>query len=104
SEAIAEGGLRSDFTPGLVTRLLFGMINSITEWYRPSYPVDPDTIAEAVTTMAFQGLDTCGSGVRRPSPHEPTDRLSDPPRRGAHAGPGPRISRSGIGLLGRSDA
>ncbi len=57
SEAIAEGGLRSDFTPGLITRLLFGMVNSITEWYRPSYPVDPDTIAEAVTTMAFQGLE-----------------------------------------------
>jgi hypothetical protein len=33
------------------------MVNSITEWYRPSYPVDPDTIAEAVTTMAFQGLE-----------------------------------------------
>ncbi|MGC2939120.1 MULTISPECIES: TetR/AcrR family transcriptional regulator [unclassified Brevibacterium] len=55
--AIAEGGLRSDFTPGLITRLLFGMVNSITEWYRTSYPVDPDTIAEAVTTMAFQGLE-----------------------------------------------
>jgi AcrR family transcriptional regulator len=56
-EAITEGGLRSDFTPGLVTRLLFGMVNSITEWYRPSYPIDPDTIAEAVTTMAFKGLE-----------------------------------------------
>lgn len=56
-EAIAEGGLRSDFTPGLVTRLLFGMVNSITEWYRPSYPVDPETIAEAVTSMAFNGLE-----------------------------------------------
>ncbi len=56
--AIAEGGLRSDFTPGLITRLLFGMVNSITEWYRPGYPVDPDTIAEAVTTMAFQGLES----------------------------------------------
>ena len=55
--AITEGGLRSDFTPGLITRLLFGMVNSITEWYRPSYPVDPETIAEAVTTMAFQGLE-----------------------------------------------
>ena len=55
--AITEGGLRSDFTTGLITRLLFGMVNSITEWYRPSYPVDPETIAEAVTTMAFQGLE-----------------------------------------------
>jgi AcrR family transcriptional regulator len=43
--------------PASITRLLFGMVNSITEWYRPSYPVDPDTIAEAVTTMAFQGLE-----------------------------------------------
>ena len=55
--AITEGGLRSDFTPGLITRLLFGMVNSITEWYRPSYPVDPETIAEAGTTMAVQGLE-----------------------------------------------
>lgn len=56
TEAIAEGGIRADFPPGLVTRLLFGMVNSITEWYRPSYPVDPETIAEAVTAMAFAGL------------------------------------------------
>lgn len=57
AEAIDEGGLRSDFTPGLMTRLLFGMVNSITEWYRPSYPVDPETIADAVTSMAFNGLE-----------------------------------------------
>ena len=56
--AITEGGLRADFTPGLVTRLLFGMVNSITEWYRPSYPVAPEIIAEAVTTMAFHGLES----------------------------------------------
>ena len=54
--AIEEGGVRADFPPGLVTRLLFGMVNSITEWYRPGYPVDPETIAEAVTAMAFTGL------------------------------------------------
>ena len=46
--AITEGGLRSDFTPGLITRLLFGMVNSITEWYRPSYPVDPETMSSAI--------------------------------------------------------
>ena len=54
--AIEEGGVRAGFPPGLVTRLLFGMVNSITEWYRPGYPVDPETIAEAVTAMAFNGL------------------------------------------------
>ncbi|SMX71387.1 transcriptional regulator, TetR family [Brevibacterium sp. 239c] len=55
--AIEEGGLRSDFTPGLITRLLFGMVNSITEWYRPSYPAAPEKIADAVTSMAFNGLE-----------------------------------------------
>ena len=54
--AIEEGGIRADFPPGPVTRLLSGMVNSITEWYRPGYPVDPETIAEAVTAMAFNGL------------------------------------------------
>lgn len=57
AEAIDEGGLRADFSPGLVTRLLFGMVNSITEWYRPNYPADANTIAEAVTSMAFNGLE-----------------------------------------------
>ncbi len=55
--AIAEGGVRADFPPGLITRLLFGMVNSITEWYRPGYPVSPETIADAVTAMAFSGLE-----------------------------------------------
>ena len=33
--AVAEGDLRPDLEPALVTRLVFGMINSIAEWYRP---------------------------------------------------------------------
>ncbi|RBP65044.1 TetR family transcriptional regulator [Brevibacterium sanguinis] len=57
AEAIDEGGVRADFPPGLVTRLLFGMVNSITEWYRTGYPVSPETIADAVTEMAFSGLE-----------------------------------------------
>ena len=33
--AVAEGDLRSDVEVRLATRLLFGMINSMVEWYRP---------------------------------------------------------------------
>ena len=33
--AAAEGDLRADVDIRLATRLLFGMINSIVEWYRP---------------------------------------------------------------------
>ena len=35
SEAQAKGQIRADIDPALITRLLFGMLNSITEWYRP---------------------------------------------------------------------
>lgn len=54
--AIAEGSLRSDIDPGLITRLLFGMVNSLTEWYRPRTDRDAETVAEAVATIAFEGL------------------------------------------------
>ena len=43
--------------PGLVSRLLFGMVNSLVEWYRPSGPVDVEQLADAVTAIAFEGLD-----------------------------------------------
>ncbi len=54
--AIAEGSLRSDIDPGLITRLLFGMVNSPTEWYRPRPDRDAETVADAVATIAFEGL------------------------------------------------
>ena len=42
SAAAAEGSLRADLPPDLVSRLLFGMVNSLVEWYRPGGPVDAD--------------------------------------------------------------
>ena len=33
--AAAEGDLRADMDMRLATRLLFGMVNSLVEWYRP---------------------------------------------------------------------
>ncbi|MGK4582177.1 TetR/AcrR family transcriptional regulator [Kitasatospora sp. HPMI-4] len=53
--AVAEGQLRSDVEPRLATRLLFGMINSIVEWYRPGLRA-ADGVAEAVVHLAFDGL------------------------------------------------
>lgn len=51
--AIAEGDLRPDIDPSTTARLLFGMVNSITEWYRPRR--SPDLTA-TVVTVAFEGL------------------------------------------------
>jgi AcrR family transcriptional regulator len=56
--ARAEGSLRSDIDPRVVTRLLFGMINSIVEWYRPGGPESADQLADDVLAMALDGLST----------------------------------------------
>ena len=40
----------------VISRLLFGTVNSLVEWYRPGGPVDADTLARSVTTLAFDGL------------------------------------------------
>ncbi|MCD4536564.1 TetR/AcrR family transcriptional regulator [Nocardioides sp. cx-169] len=54
--AVDEGALRADVAPDLVSRLLFGMVNSLVEWYRPEGDVDADVLARAITTIAFDGL------------------------------------------------
>ncbi len=55
-EAVEEGSLRADLEPELVSRLLFGMVNSLVEWYRPDGPLDPTHVADALVDLAFEGL------------------------------------------------
>ncbi|ATL29136.1 MULTISPECIES: TetR/AcrR family transcriptional regulator [Streptomyces] len=57
-EAVADGDLRSDADLRLATRLLFGMINSIVEWYRPESrgAANGEQVADAVVQLAFAGL------------------------------------------------
>jgi len=54
--AIAEGGIRPDVDAAIIARLLFGMVNSLIEWYRPDRGHDVREIADAVVAVAFQGL------------------------------------------------
>jgi AcrR family transcriptional regulator len=53
AEAAAAGEIRSDVDPRLATRLLFGMVNSTTEWYRPDRG---DGLEEAVVALALDAL------------------------------------------------
>ncbi|MDI6103403.1 TetR/AcrR family transcriptional regulator [Actinoplanes sp. NEAU-A12] len=55
-DAAAEGALRDDISPDLVSRLLFGMVNSLVEWYRPEGAHDAATVADAIASIAFDGL------------------------------------------------
>lgn len=90
AEAAARGAVRTDLDPRLVTRLLFGMVNSITEWYRPpdataewsgargnTLPLDDrrssvrrrgrdfeGLLAETVATLALEGLRPPPPGAR----------------------------------------
>ncbi len=56
--AVAEGDLRADVDVRLATRLLFGMINSIAEWYRPAVGGSglSGEVADTVVRLAFDGL------------------------------------------------
>lgn len=61
-EAVAEGTLREDLDPEIVSRLVFGTVNSLVEWYRPGGQLSPDALAEQVTALVFDGL------LSRPGP------------------------------------
>lgn len=54
--AVAEGALRDDIPPELISRLLFGLVNSLVEWYRPGGAVDARLLSESIASMAFDGL------------------------------------------------
>jgi AcrR family transcriptional regulator len=54
--AVEEGSLRDDIAPDLISRLLFGTVNSVIEWYRPGGPVDKADLARAISALAFEGL------------------------------------------------
>jgi AcrR family transcriptional regulator len=65
-EAEQDGDIRPDVDPAVTARLLFGLVNSLTEWYRPGRPgTAAAALADAVCAVAFDGL-----RVRRSGPAE----------------------------------
>jgi AcrR family transcriptional regulator len=56
-EAERDGDIRADIDSKITARLLFGMVNSIVEWYRSGRsPAAPVSLADAVCAVAFDGL------------------------------------------------
>lgn len=82
ANAVKEGDVRSDIEPFLVTRLLFGMINSLVDWYRPADAsakrtrgqsravIPPQELGDVLVAVVFDGL--------RARPRPPTDGHSLP--------------------------
>jgi AcrR family transcriptional regulator len=55
--AEAEGDVRPDVDAAITARLLFGMINSLVEWYRPNRGgASKGELVDAVCKIAFDGL------------------------------------------------
>jgi AcrR family transcriptional regulator len=54
-EAVEQGELRADVDPALAARLLSGLVNSISEWYRPGRP-GTSGLPDAVARAAFEGI------------------------------------------------
>lgn len=64
AQAITEGDLRADLDPTIVARLLFGLVNSVTEWYRPRPAESAPDIAAAICSLAFDGLRRSGAAAK----------------------------------------
>jgi AcrR family transcriptional regulator len=56
AQAAADGDLRADIDPAVTARLLFGLVNSLIEWYRPRGAAAAEQLADTVTAVAFDGL------------------------------------------------
>ncbi len=56
TEAAAEGDLLPGIDPAIAGRLLFGMINSLIEWYQPRGSTSGADLADMVVSVAFNGL------------------------------------------------
>ncbi len=54
-EAVGDGDLRPDIDPAVTARLLFGMVNSLTEWLKLGRNSAAD-LADVVAAVAFDGL------------------------------------------------
>ncbi len=57
AEAEHDGDIRPDVDPAVTARLLFGLVNSLVEWYRPGRrAASAGELADAVCAVAFDGL------------------------------------------------
>ena len=80
AEAERDGEIRPDVDPAITARLLFGLVNSLVEWYRPGRrpkapaghasptgPTPATELADAVCAVAFDGLRIRGSARHVPA-------------------------------------
>lgn len=55
-QAIDEGDVRADVDARTTARLIFGMTNSVREWYRPDRHIKPAALTEQITSLLMDGI------------------------------------------------
>jgi AcrR family transcriptional regulator len=55
-QAQRDGEVRADLDPRLAARLIFGMSNSVVEWYRGGSSLSGAAVARAIAAIAFEGI------------------------------------------------
>lgn len=63
--AVDEGSVTQEIDPALVTRLVFGLVNSVSEWYRPDRSRSDADIPTAVVTLVLHGIAVPDAGPRQ---------------------------------------
>ena len=61
-QAQHDGGIRADLDARLIARLIFGMSNSVVEWYRPGRAATGPGVSPTIDALIFEGF---------ARPHEP---------------------------------
>lgn len=72
--AQAERRIRADIDAGTATRLVFGMVNWLTEWYRPGGSLTADALADRILAIVFTGMLPQPSGMDADVTPSDTDR------------------------------
>jgi AcrR family transcriptional regulator len=99
AQAVRDGDFRPDADAMITARLLFGLVNSVVEWYRPAPPEDTRSQAsdrslpDAICAMAFDGLRTRRGPAERRSLGQACVRDIDAGRKQL------RLSRRGASAL-----
>ena len=77
AEAERDGDIRPDVDPAITARLLFGMVNSLVEWYRPGRRAASAGVTSAGVTSAGVTSAGIGSAGVAPAGVAPAAELAD---------------------------
>ncbi|MGD0375764.1 MAG: TetR/AcrR family transcriptional regulator [Streptosporangiaceae bacterium] len=55
-QAAGDGAVLPRINPAITAKLLFGLVNSVSEWFTPQSKLDAERMADAIWQVAFSGI------------------------------------------------